>query len=251
MRRPEEKIRSMKKKNGWKNSGRRTWIPPFPADDVKPNRYDFGRYDHLVIRAFEENKNILANYQEKYQYILVDEYQDTSGNTEQAGGIADQLLDKPNVFVVGDDDQSIYRFQGITWKTCCSSPLIIKTISWRWCLTKLPVNTTDTRYLQNPDPKGTKKGWVKQLDGLSKELLSSNDSIRDLKHPPVIHEYETQREEMIGIVKQVQELVAWGVVPGRIGIIYKENKYGEELSRYFKLKYPFTAKGTSTFSNCP
>ena len=45
----------------------------------KKNRYDFDDMINWVIKAFEENKNLLANYQEKYQYILVDEYQDTSG----------------------------------------------------------------------------------------------------------------------------------------------------------------------------
>ena len=43
------------------------------------NRYDFDDMINWVIKAFEENKNLLANYQEKYLYILVDEYQDTSG----------------------------------------------------------------------------------------------------------------------------------------------------------------------------
>ena len=40
---------------------------------------------------------------------------------------------------------------------------------------------------------------------------------------------------MIGIAKQVQDLVQQSIAPGRIGIIYKENKYGEELAAYFKL----------------
>src|SRR5687768_17300331 len=45
----------------------------------KNNLYDFDDMINWVIKAFEENKNLLANYQEKYQYILVDEFQDTSG----------------------------------------------------------------------------------------------------------------------------------------------------------------------------
>ena len=57
----------------------------------------------------------------------------------------------------------------------------------------------------------------------------------NLTHLPVIREYETQRQEMIGIAWQVQQLVAQDIPPGRIAIIYKENKYGEELARYFKL----------------
>jgi DNA helicase-2/ATP-dependent DNA helicase PcrA len=43
------------------------------------NRYDFDDMINWVIRAFEENKALLSSYQERYQYILVDEYQDTSG----------------------------------------------------------------------------------------------------------------------------------------------------------------------------
>jgi DNA helicase II / ATP-dependent DNA helicase PcrA len=42
----------------------------------RKNRYDFDDMINWVIKAFEENKNLLANYQERYQYILVDEYQD-------------------------------------------------------------------------------------------------------------------------------------------------------------------------------
>ncbi|HLP38695.1 UvrD-helicase domain-containing protein, partial [Lacibacter sp.] len=45
----------------------------------KRNRYDFDDMITWVIKAFEENKNMLANYQEQFQYILVDEFQDSSG----------------------------------------------------------------------------------------------------------------------------------------------------------------------------
>ena len=75
------------------------------------NRYDFDDMINWVIKAFEDNKNLLANYQEKYQYILVDEYQDTSGTQNRLVELLISYWDKPNVFVVGDDDQSIYRFQ--------------------------------------------------------------------------------------------------------------------------------------------
>lgn len=48
---------------------------------------------------------------------------------------------------------------------------------------------------------------------------------------------------MIGLVKKVQELLAEGVAPGEMGIIYKENKYGEELARHFKqLNIPVYSK---------
>ena len=78
----------------------------------KRNRYDFDDMINWVIKAFEENKNLLATYQEKFLYILVDEYQDTSGTQNHIVQLLINYWEKPNVFVVGDDDQSIYRFQG-------------------------------------------------------------------------------------------------------------------------------------------
>ncbi|HEX5652601.1 MAG TPA: ATP-dependent DNA helicase [Chitinophagaceae bacterium] len=75
---------------------------------------------------------------------------------------------------------------------------------------------------------------IKQIPGLSKDLLSANKQIPTSLHPRIF-EYESQRQEMIGIAKQVQQLVQQGTPAGKIGIIYKENKYGEELAQYFKL----------------
>src|SRR5690606_12914819 len=76
---------------------------------------------------------------------------------------------------------------------------------------------------------------IKQWSDLSKDLLSSNQRLSEFKYPPVIREYENQHHEMIGITLQLQDLLEKGIAPGRIGVIYKENKYGEELTRYCQL----------------
>ncbi len=74
--------------------------------------YDFTDMVLFVLKAFEEDENLLAYYQEKFLYILVDEYQDTNGAQNNLVKKLGSFDDSPNVFVVGDDDQSIYRFQG-------------------------------------------------------------------------------------------------------------------------------------------
>ena len=76
------------------------------------SRYDFDDMINWVITAFKENKNFLIQYQEKYLYILVDEYQDTSGTQNELIELLVNFWEQPNLFVVGDDDQSIFRFQG-------------------------------------------------------------------------------------------------------------------------------------------
>lgn len=201
----------------------------------KRNRYDFDDMINWVIKAFEEDNNLLAGYQEKFQYILVDEYQDTSGTQNRLVELLISYWEKPNVFVVGDDDQSIYRFQGANVENMLQfadnyqKDLLTVVLTNNYRSTQPILDISKSLIDRNEER------LVKQIEGLSKELLSSKEKLKHLTHLPLIHEYETQRLEMIGIVKRVQQLAAQGIQPGRIGIIYKENKYGEELSQYFKL----------------
>jgi len=78
----------------------------------KASRYDFDDMINWVLKAFDENPALLSRYQEQFLYILVDEYQDTSGTQNRLVELLINYWEKPNVFVVGDDDQSVYRFQG-------------------------------------------------------------------------------------------------------------------------------------------
>lgn len=202
----------------------------------KRNRYDFDDMINWVIKAFEENKTLLNRYQEQYLYILVDEYQDTSGTQNKLVQLLINYWDKPNVFVVGDDDQSIYRFQGANVENMLAFAenyqkdllMVVLTNNYR---STQPILDVSKALIDRNDER-----LVKQIDGLSKELIASNSLIHELTNPPVIKEYETQRQEMIDVTLQVEKLMQQGVPPGRVGIIYKENKYGEELTQYFKLR---------------
>ena len=216
---------------------------PFQQLMRKKNRYDFDDMINWVLKAFEENKNLLANYQERFQYILVDEYQDTSGTQNKLVELLISYWDKPNVFVVGDDDQSIYRFQGANVENMLDfagnykNDLLTVVLTNNYRSTQPILDISKTLINRNEER------LVKKIDGLSKELLSTNKLINHLTNKPIIQEYETQRQEMIGIAKQVRLLVSQEVHPGRIGIIYKENKYGLELAQYFKqLNIPVYSK---------
>ncbi len=200
------------------------------------NRYDFDDMINWVIKAFEENKNLLARYQEQFLYILVDEYQDTSGTQNRLVELLISYWDKPNVFVVGDDDQSIYRFQGANVENMealvrsYSSDLLEVVLSNNYRSTQPILDIAKSLISRNEER------LINKFPGLSKDLVSSNPSINSLMHPPVIREYESQQQEMMGITLEVQQLLKEGVLPGRIAIIYKENKYGEELANYFSLR---------------
>lgn len=207
------------------------------------NRYDFDDMITWVIKAFEENKNLLANYQEQFQYILVDEFQDSSGTQNRIVELLISYWEQPNVFVVGDDDQSIFRFQGanvsnmLEFANNYSNDLLTVVLTNNYRSTQTILDSSKTVINRNNDR------LTKQLPGLSKDLQSANSKLANIAQLPAIKVYQTQREEMIDLTLQVQQLLAAGVAPGRIAIIYRENKYGEELTHYFNhLAVPFYSK---------
>ena len=202
----------------------------------KRNRYDFDDMINWVINVFEEHKNILANYQEKFQYLLVDEYQDTSGTQNRLVQLLINYWEKPNVFVVGDDDQSIYRFQGanvenmLDFANRYTKDLMTVVLTSNYRSTQPILDISKTLINRNDER------LVKQIEGLSKELISSNLRINELTDKPILHEYNSTKDEMADITNRVFELIEQKIEPGRIAVIYKENKYGEELATYFRLK---------------
>ena len=79
---------------------------------LENNAVDFDDIIMLTVRLLRENEDILSYYQNKFRYVLVDEYQDTN----YAQFVLTSLIadGRRNIMVVGDDDQSIYRFRGAT-----------------------------------------------------------------------------------------------------------------------------------------
>ena len=93
----------------------RAAIHLFPAYQEalrKERRYDYGDMIGWVLRAFNDFPSLLQAYQERYQYVLVDEFQDTNGAQDMIVRSLVDYWERPNVFIVGDDDQAIYEFQG-------------------------------------------------------------------------------------------------------------------------------------------
>ena len=198
--------------------------------------YDYDDMINWVIRAFTENEDMLRRYQEKYQYILVDEYQDTSGTQNKIVELLINYWDSPNVFVVGDDDQSIYRFQGASVDNMLDFAnryakdlkLVILTHNYR---STQPILDISKQLISRNTGR-----LIYKMKNLSKDLISSNKKISAISELPKIREYESERAEMISIISQIEGLIAMNIQPGKIAVIYKENKYGQELLSYFKIK---------------
>lgn len=209
------------------------------------HRYDFDDMITWVIDMFQQQPEVLLNYQEQFQYILVDEYQDTSGSQNK---IVELLIsywqdESPNIFVVGDDDQSIYRFQGANLKN-----MMNLADTYEKDLLKV-VLTQNYRSVQ-PILDGAKgliehneQRLVNQYKDLSKELIASKEELKSLNILPIIRVYENEFAENAHVTASIKELVDRGTAPGHIAVIYREHKFGDELIKFFQLQQiPFYVK---------
>jgi DNA helicase-2/ATP-dependent DNA helicase PcrA len=142
--------------------------------DLKAERgfVDFGDQVNLALKLFRERPAILKKFQERYKYILVDEFQDT--NYAQFELLKLLAGKKANLMVVGDDDQSIYKFRGAAisnilnfGKAYKKSKRVVLTKNYR--STQIILNTA-RRLIRHNDPERleVRAGVDKKLKALSK-----------------------------------------------------------------------------------
>ncbi len=199
------------------------------------NRYDFDDMIIWILNAFKKDPDFLLNYQERYQYFLIDEYQDTSGSQNELIKLLIDYWENPNVFVVGDDDQSIFRFQGANVENIeqyCN-----------WFPNDLVKIMLENNYRSTQSILDLSKNLIDfnteriKMEGLSKSLVASNTNYHTVNVSPRIIEYETPIQEFASVTDQVSQLIfEQNIDPKEIAVIYKEHKFGEELASYFQAR---------------
>lgn len=171
---------------------------------------DYIDYDDMLLLCYKvltEHPDILQKYQDKYKHILVDEFQDT--NTIQFNIIKMLALPENNLFVVGDDDQSIYKFRGARPEIMLDFPNL-----YPKCKVKnLNINYRSTPAIVNASQLVIKKN-KKRFD---KELNPYKKTGEDV----YICNELNQFTEANSIVEKIKENIALGVSPSEIAIIYR------------------------------
>ena len=198
--------------------------------DVLAERSLFDYDDMIlsVIQACESHPELRANLQEQYQFIMVDEFQDT--NLAQLRLLFDLTGDEdnPNIMAVGDDDQAIFSFQGADvgniqrFRQHYHDPkIIVLTDNYRSAADILTaargVITQGTDRLENT------------IDGLSKQLTAhaSGSGAR-----VEIQEFTSVSEERAGVAQQIAETIKRGENPAHITVIARHHKELIELLPY-------------------
>lgn len=173
------------------------------------NSVDFDDLLILPIKLFKIYPNILEQYQDRYKYILIDEYQDTN----EAQYIFSKLLSAKyrNIFVVGDNDQAIYAFRGANYKNILNfekdypeAKTILLEENYR--STKTILDAANSVIKNNKERK-------------DKKLWSNNPIGEKIKYKVVGNE----KEEASFVATEIKELINQGVNEEDIAILYRTN----------------------------
>lgn len=198
----------------------------------KEGLYDFGDMISYVVEKFKTDDEILAYYQEKFLYILVDEYQDTNGAQNEIIKSIGSWDDVPNIFAVGDDDQSIFRFQGANLSnimdfrtTYPNSKIVVLKNNYRsnqqiLDLATLSINNNSERL-------------VTMVEDLTKDLVGCNKNVESIC-PIILGKYSSEEAEYYDLATKIKALIDNGVKPSEIGIIYTRHANGEAINRLLK-----------------
>lgn len=206
--------------------------PLYQSKMEAAGRYDFNDMILWVLDAFKTQPDFLQAQQERFQFILVDEFQDTSGaQSELLNRLAD-YWDDPNLFIVGDDDQSIFEFQGARLKNIKdfyekfkeTIKVIVLKENYR---SSQPILDQSTLTIKN-----NKQRLINELKHLhlDKDIHSANARFnKEDTPPPVVTEYYNQLHEETEIVQAIAQLQEAGVPLNTVAVLYAQHKQASNI----------------------
>jgi DNA helicase II / ATP-dependent DNA helicase PcrA len=194
-------------------------------------------FDDLLMNAvllFDQRPDVLAQYQQKYEHILVDEFQDT--NTTQYALLTRLAAPQNHLFAVGDSDQSIYRWRGADFRNINrfrehypNARLILLEQNYR--STQIILDAAKAVIRRNPDR-------------VDKELFTE----REGGLPIVVREVYTEREEADMVVDTIRDLQLEGYSPSACAIMYRTNAQSRALEEAFLQRgMPYKLVGATRF----
>ncbi len=194
-------------------------------------------FDDLIIKTielFKENPRILERYQNQFEYIMVDEFQDT--NSLQYKLVFMLSARTHNLFVVGDDFQSIYSFRGAKIEN-------INKLRKDYLETKLIL--LEKNYRSTTQILNLANCIIKNNPNQIKKVLTSNNKEGEL---PIYYHADSSYDEVMFVIDKIKELMLKGYKHSDFAIMYRANY----ISRNFedslvKYQMPYRIYGGLSF----
>lgn len=201
----------------------------YEEEKRKLKKIDFEDMLVMCCRLFEERKDILKKWQQKFQYILIDEFQDI--NQVQYDVIRMLAAPLNNLFVVGDDDQAIYGFRG-------SKPGIMMEFEKEYPGARrllLDVNYRSDRHIV--------KGALRVIAHNKERYEKSIRAFRDGEKKIQVRELKDPVGESLYVLKQIKGLLKEGIRKEEIAVLFRTAADARILTEeLLKHQIPFSMK---------
>lgn len=200
------------------------------------NSLDFDDLLFMPIKLFREHPDVLKHYQQLYQYILVDEYQDTN----EAQYILIKMLSalNRNICVVGDESQSIYSFRGSNYRNILNFEKDYKDcttilLEQNYRSTSTILNSAND-VIKNNKHRKDKKLWTENAVGDKIQYYKAID----------------EKDEAIYVVNEINKLISDGVDKSDIAVLYRTNAQSRVMEEaLLKENIPYKVVGSFYFYN--
>lgn len=199
------------------------------------NALDFDDLLFKAVELFQFHPEVLEKYQERFQYIMIDEYQDT--NHVQFLFVSMLAGKYRNLCVVGDDDQSIYKFRGAN---------IYNILNFEKKYEDAKVIKLEQNYRSTQNILNAANGVIRNNTGRKdKTLWTDNEAGKEVEFT----QYDTEYEEAESIVNKIEELVKEGSASYQdMAILNRTNAQSRVFEEKFLLKnIPYKIVGGVNF----
>lgn len=187
----------------------------YEAGLTEHRRYDFDDLILEAVRALREDEGFLRQVQESILYVLADEHQDANQSQNALLELLADYHDHPNLFIVGDEKQAIYRFQGADLDN-------VHYFRNRYPDTRIIALVENYRSQQSILDIALSLIEHSPDERLSRAPLVSRAPC--VKKPITIVDASTPQAEMAALAENIRAMVAEGVAPGDIAVLVRRNR---------------------------
>ncbi len=201
---------------------------------AKNNSVDFDDLLSLPVKLFTENKDILEHYQNRFKYILIDEYQDTNEVQYKLSKLLAQKY--KNIFIVGDPDQSIYMFRGANFRNILNFEKDYKNAK---------VIPLEENYRSTKNILDTANSVIKNNKERKEKNLWSNKGVGN--KTKYIRAYDDKHEIHL-VIEEIKKLILEGYQKKDIAVLYRTNAQARLVEEMFlKANVPYKVVGSYYF----
>lgn len=215
---------------------------PFQQQWQQAGRYDYDDMLGWAIALLRSEEAVRTHYQDQYSHFLVDEYQDTNGVQNNLLHLVAGASAQPNVLVVGDDDQSVFRFQG-----ACLRNLL----DFRSHYPQAAVVVLTENYRSSAQVLAVASGLIArnnerlcvQDPTISKILIARHNRFKDSAVAPVVRRYASPLHEVTHVAAELTSLHRAGWPAGGCVVMAHDNSQLDALTRLLAARHvPFHRK---------